>query len=61
MKQEDKGAIYGQLLNEHTRLYNQINIIKGQNIDLTQQDKLKIQELERKQIEIMNRIKKLFD
>lgn len=61
MKQEDKGVIYGQLLNEHTRLYNQINIIKGQNIDLTQQDKLKIQELERKQIEIMNRIKKLFD
>lgn len=61
MNEEQKGIIYGQLLNEHTRLYNQINSIKGQNLELTPQDKIKVKQLEDKQVEIMNKIKQLFN
>ena len=35
MNDIQKANIYGQLLNEHTRLHNQINEIKGQNNDLS--------------------------
>jgi hypothetical protein len=54
-----KAVIYGRLLNEHTRLHNLINEIKGQNIDLTKSDIEKIKELENKQVKIMSDINRL--
>jgi len=57
MTEEQKAGIYGNLLNEHTRLHNRINEIKGQNIDLNQEQIRQIRELERQQVIIMNKIK----
>jgi hypothetical protein len=59
MTNEQKAQHYGQLLNEHTRISNQISEIKGQSIDLSPRDQAKIKELEGKQIQIMNSIQRL--
>ena len=34
MTQEEKAQIYGSLLNEHTKCFNEINRIKGESLDL---------------------------
>jgi hypothetical protein len=60
MTEQQKANAYGQLLNEHTRLHNQINEIKSQNLDMTFEDKKKVMELQARQAQIMNSIKKLF-
>ncbi len=59
MSNEQKAQIYGQLLNDHTRLHNQINEIKGQNIDLNQKQLQQIRELEQRQMVIMRQINQL--
>ena len=56
---EQKAAIYGQLLNDHTRLHNQIQEIKGQSIDLNQKQLQEIRQLEQKQLFIMQQINRL--
>jgi hypothetical protein len=60
MNEEQKAKVYGSLLNEHTRYFNEINRIKGDNLELNREQRLKIQELENKQKEIMEKTKKLF-
>lgn len=59
MDKEIKANLYGQLLNEHRRLHNLINEIKGQNIDPSKKDLDKIKQLENQQIKIMNDINRL--
>lgn len=59
MTNEQKAQQYGQLLNEHTRIGNQINEIKGQSIDLDQNQLSQIGRLETQQIRIMNFINRL--
>lgn len=59
MNDTHKANVYGQLLNEHRRLHNLITEIKGQTIDLSKEDILKIQDLERQQVKIMSDINKL--
>jgi hypothetical protein len=59
MTNEQKAQQYGQLLNEHTRIGNQINEIKGQSIDLDQNQLNQIGRLETQQIRIMNFINRL--
>ncbi len=59
LSNEQKAQIYGQLLNDHTRLHNQINEIKGQNIDLNQKQLQQIRELEQRQMVIMRQINQL--
>lgn len=56
MTEQQKAAMYGQLLNEHTRNHNKINEIKGQNIDLNQKQIQEIQRLELSQHQIMRQI-----
>jgi hypothetical protein len=56
---EQKAQIYGQLLNDHTRLHNQINEIKGQNIELNQKQLMEVRQLEQKQLQIMQQIHRL--
>jgi len=60
MTEEQKGQIYGQLLNEHTKCFNEINRIKGNSLELNQDDKNKIKKLEQRQFEIMQQVKNLF-
>ena len=59
MNNDQKAAIYRRLLNEHTRLQNEISSIKGESIELNQQQSNKIKELEKRQIGIMNDINRL--
>jgi len=56
MNESQKAALYGQLLNEHTRLHNKINEIKGQNIDLNRAQITEIVQLEARQRQIMQQI-----
>lgn len=59
MTESHRANLYGQLLNEHRRLHNLINEIKGQNSELTNQEIAKIKELEKQQLKIMNDINNL--
>jgi hypothetical protein len=59
MDNEQKAKMYGQLLNEHTRLQNEISSIKGESIDLNQQQLNKIKELQQRQMKIMTQINRL--
>jgi hypothetical protein len=61
MTEQQKANAYGQLLNEHTRLHNQINEIKSQNLEMTFDQKKMVMNLQARQVQIMNSIKKLFN
>jgi hypothetical protein len=61
MTNEQKASAYGQLLNEHTRISNQISEIKGQNLELNQQQLQKVKQLESLQVKIMRDINRLFN
>jgi hypothetical protein len=59
MTEQQKAVMYGQLLNEHTRLHNRINEIKGQNIDLNQSQISEIRKFESQQVQIIRKINSL--
>jgi hypothetical protein len=59
MNETQKAEIYGQLLNDHTRLHNQIQEIKGQNLELNQEQIGKVRQLEEGQRRIMAALNKL--
>ena len=61
MTEQEKAMMYGHLLNEHTRLHNKINEIKGQNLDLTPKHQVEVKKLENQQLEIMRKIRMLFN
>ena len=52
---------YEKLLNEHRYLSNEISDIKAENFELTEEQKIKIQNIQRRQVELMNRMKTLFN
>lgn len=60
MDNNSKARIYGELLNEHTRVGNMISEIKGSNYELTPEQKQQMRILQNRQIEIMKSINKLF-
>ena len=57
----NKQVIYETLLNEHRRLTNEISDIKANSYDLNDEEKQKVQELQKRQLELMNRMKILFN
>jgi hypothetical protein len=59
MTEEQKAQIYGSLLNEHTKCFNEINRIKGESLELNREQMYKIQQLEERQRQIMNEISSL--
>jgi hypothetical protein len=59
MTEQYKAQKYGELLNEHTRLSNQVSSIKGEDIEMNQQQMERIRQLQNRQIQIMEEIKKL--
>ena len=61
MNQELKAQTYGNLLNEHRKISNQISDIKSENFELNQEQIQKVRVLESKQIEIMAKIRQLFE
>lgn len=60
MNDQQKANEYGNLLNEHTKLFNEISLLKSENMDSDPNKVKKIMFLEKKQAEIMERIKRLF-
>ena len=46
MTQEEKSKVYSALLYEHDRLSNQINSIKGESIDLNEEQNQKIKKIQ---------------
>jgi hypothetical protein len=59
MREQEKAILYGQLLNEHTRIGNQISEIKGQSIELNEKQSTQVKQLQGRQVDIMNKIRKL--
>ncbi len=59
MDNSSKAMMYGQLLNEHTRVGNLISEIKAENFEMNDEQKNRIRVLENRQIQIMMSIKKL--
>jgi hypothetical protein len=59
MTNEQKAQVYNQLMFEHTKLSNQINSIKGESIDLNQEQEQRIRMIESKIRDIMNRLSRL--
>ncbi len=59
MNNDQKAALYGQHLNEHSRLQNEISSIKGESIDLNKEQSDRIKLLQQRQIKIMNDINRL--
>jgi hypothetical protein len=61
MTEEQKAQIYGSLLNEHTKCFNEINRIKADSLELNREQKMKVHQLELKQKQIMEQVKRLFN
>ena len=59
MNRTDREVFYGRLLNEHTRISNEISEIKGSNISLTKEQEEKIQLLQTKQLRIVGELQKI--
>jgi hypothetical protein len=57
----NKQVIYETLLNEHRLITNQISDIKANSYELNESEKNKVVELQKRQVELMNRIKVLFN
>jgi len=59
MTREQKAVRYGELLNLHTRIQNKVAEIKGQDIELNQQQLSEIRKYENQLIQITNEIKSI--
>lgn len=57
----NKQVIYETLLNEHRLITNQISDIKANSYDLNDTEKNKVLDLQKRQVELMNRMKVLFN
>lgn len=57
----NKKLIYETLLNEHRIITNQIADIKASSYDLSVEEQKQVQELQKRQIELMGRMKVLFN
>ena len=60
MTNEQKAVVYGQLLNEHTKLQNEISQVKSETGgDLTPDQQRKVKLLQQRQVHLMNEINRL--
>lgn len=59
MNDQQKAEQYGRLLNEHTKLGNQVSEIKGENIEMNNSQTARIKMLQTKQLQIMNTIREM--
>jgi hypothetical protein len=61
MNDEQKAQQYSQLTYNYDRLANEIASIKGESIDLNQQQREKIQKLQMEQHKIMSRVQQMMN
>ena len=60
MTEQQKSVIYANLLDEHRKLFNEINRIKADSLDLNKEQQIRVNQLERQQQMIMEKVKRLF-
>jgi hypothetical protein len=61
MNDEQKAQLYSQLTYNYDRLANEIASIKGESIDLNQQQRERIQKLQMEQHRIMSRVQQMMN
>jgi hypothetical protein len=61
MNDEQKAQLYSQLTYNYDRLANEIASIKGESIDLNQQQKEKIQKLQMEQHRVMSKVQQMMN
>ena len=61
MNDQQKADQYGKLLNEHTKLGNQVSEIKGENIEMNNSQTARIKVLQTRQLQIMNTIRAMLN
>jgi hypothetical protein len=61
MNDEQKAQLYSQLTYNYDRLANEIASIKGESIDLNQQQQERIQKLQMEQHRIMSRVQQMMN
>lgn len=61
MTQEQKSQMYTQLMNQHTRLDNQINEIKAEHFELNDEQMGRIRALQVKQGQIVYQMQQLMN
>ena len=60
MTTEQKAALYGQMLNEHTKIQNEISNLKSEvGGDLKPEERQRIKVLEQRQVKIMTDLNRL--
>ena len=59
MTNEEKAILYNQLMGEYTRVQNQISSIKGESINLNEQQLGQIRQLENKLRFLMDKVSRL--
>jgi len=59
MDNNRKAELYGQLLNEHTRLSNRISSIKGESLEMNESQKKEIHQLQQRQLFVMKQLESL--
>jgi len=59
MTQEEKSKIYENLLHQHDRISNQISSIKGESIDLNEEQNMRISKLQNQLRNISNQMMSL--
>ena len=57
---QDKRIVHGQLMNEHRKLANEIADIKANSYELNEEEKRKVNDLQRRQMVIMKQLENLF-
>jgi hypothetical protein len=61
MNDEQKAQLYSQLTYNYDKLANEIASIKGESIDLNQQQQERIQKLQMEQHRIMSRVQQMMN
>jgi hypothetical protein len=61
MNDEQKAQLYSQLTYNYDKLANEIASIKGESIDLNQQQRERIQKLQMEQHRIMSRVQQMMN
>ena len=59
MTHQEKAVRYGELLNLHTRIQNKVAEVRGQDIELNQQQLSEISKYENQLIQITSEIQKI--
>jgi hypothetical protein len=57
---EQKAKMYNQLLFQYQKLQEEVRLIKAENLNVSDSDQMRINELERKMKQVYNETKKLY-